>query len=357
MTKKIIYLFGAGATQAVIKDMDPDKSLMTSDIQRLIEKHPKKFPRTRIEPTIWNQLVTEGYDIEHLISVLETQYNFSTSEKLRRYYQKALVELTKRVIKPNYPTLYTVLTDLYVNIFPKLESSDNLKEELLCYITLNYEDILERSIKKQLKCEIDYVIETTKPINSTNSINVIKLHGSFNWTNSRPIKVKRMTESGNVLWIPPGVEKRKDNYPFNFLWGKAMELLMNCDILRVVGCSLSRNDWGLIPILYTVQKFNDKKKIKIEIIDYPDTGKSIKKNYKYLNVENITEIVELKSSYQRKFQHATEDIWREEMASKFKDKNKTNAFQEWLDAKVEDLIENNIKLPPKGFAHRFYYKN
>ena len=140
MTKKVIYLFGAGATQAVIKDLDPEKSLMTPDIQKLIEN---KYSNREIEARIWNELTTVK-DIEHLISVLESQYNYSTSELLRQYYRMALVELANEVNISDSATLYTVLSDLYVN-------RSGLEEELLCFITLNYEDILERSIKEQLK--------------------------------------------------------------------------------------------------------------------------------------------------------------------------------------------------------------
>lgn len=280
MSKKVIYLFGAGATQAVIKDIDLDKGLMTSDIQKLISK---KYPKRGIEDTIWHELITVK-DIEHLISVLEAQYHYATTEKLRRYYQRALVELAIDISVSDTATLYTVLTDLHMNI-------PDLDEELLCFITLNYEDILENSIKRHLKCDIDYTILTSRPTKNENPIRVIKLHGSFNWKNSRPVQIRSMkslADRGNALWIPPGVEKRKDNYPFNSLWGKAKDFLLECDILRIVGCSLSRNDWGLIPILYTVQKFNDKTNIEIEIIDYLQTGQRIKENYSYLNVKNIT---------------------------------------------------------------------
>lgn len=348
MTKKVIYLFGAGATQAVIKDIDPEKSLMTWDIQNFIENN---YSRYGIEDRIWNELITAGRDIEHLISVLESQYNYSTVEKLRGYYSKALVELAKEVAISNPITLYTVLSDLHLNI-------QDFNEELICFITLNYEDILERSIKKHLKCQIDYGIETATPITNGKKISVIKLHGSFNWTNSHPIQVKSMVtlinKKGKILWIPPGVEKRKDNYPFNLLWGRAKELLMNCDVLRIVGCSLSHNDWGLIPILYTVQKFTDKA-IDIEIIDYVPTGEKIRDNYNYLNVKIITELDELRSSYLRKFPDAADEGITKEMERKFRDQ-KSNPFKEWLDAKIEDLFENNIKISQTSFAYKFYHK-
>jgi len=358
MAKKVVYLFGAGATQAVIQDIDPENSLMTSDVQKHILKN---YSNRGIDDRIWNELVTEGNDIEHLISVLETQYNYSTSEKIRRYYQEALVNLSKKFSKKPEPNLYTVLSDLHLNIFSNLpKEKAGLEEELLCFITLNYEDILEKSIKKHFKYKykIDYAIETTTPVSNGNKLIVIKLHGSFNWTNRIPIQIKSMgaLKSGNALWIPPGVEKRKENYPFNLLWGKTMEYLMRCDVLRIVGCSLSRNDWGLIPILYTVQRFNDKKKIEIEIIDYLDTGEDIEKNYTYLKIKKITEINELIFYYKRKFPHSNFDERQKEMKTIFIDKDKTNPFQIWLDAKIETLIEQKIDIPKTCFVHNFYYK-
>ena len=86
-------------------------------------------------------------------------------------------------------------------------------------------------------------------------------------------------------------------------------------------------------------------------------GDSIEKNYKYLNIKKITDIEELKSFYQRKFPDATEVERNKEMENHFLDKDKTNAFQIWLDAKVEDLIENNIDISDSHYLKNFYYKN
>lgn len=351
--KKVVYLFGAGATHAVVKALNPDLGLLTNNIQEEIEE---KYSLTRkgVNNTIWNELVTQGNDVEHLISVLESQHNYSASEKLRKYYRDAIVKISKEIPANPFPTnLYSVLIDLH-NII-------DLDEELLSFITLNYEDLLEKSIKTHFGCDVDYIIKTGNKRPKKSPIKVYKLHGSFSWFNSRPISIRKMDaiKSKDTLWIPPGVEKRKENYPFNLLWGKVIEDLLNCDVLRVVGCSLSRNDWGLIPLLYTVQRFNQNgSKIEIEIIDFPETAKTIKSTYKYLRTKGIIDIPDVLDFYKKQFPAASpEHEIVSEIEIKFSDKDKINPFQEWLDAKADYLISQNIDITTdRNFLYNLYYK-
>ena len=350
MAKKVVYLFGAGSTQAVLKAISPEKGLLTPDIQEVI----KQYSPRGLDKRIWNELITIG-DIEHLISVLESQHNYSASEHVKKYYQKAIMELSRNFsTNPPKNNLYSVLIDLHLNV-------DGLEEELVSFMTLNYEDILERTIKVHFKREIDYIITTVKhKSNGKEPIRVFKLHGSFNWFNSRPIQIRKMTSiaSGNTLWIPPGVEKRKENYPFNLLWGKAFEELMKCDVLRIVGCSLSRNDWGLIPILYTVQTFNETdNKIEIEIVDYPETALTIENTYKYLKVKNITQFPEFLPFYKKQFNGIDDSEIIKEVENKFKEKEKTNPLLEWLDAKIDYLVNIPVDITTaQNLVHSFYYK-
>jgi len=348
--KKVVYLFGAGATQAVLKSCNPVNSLLTKDIQDQIKK---KYTGRGMGGRIWNELISVG-DIEHLISVLGTQHQNSATEKIRRYYRDSIIELAKPMSKnPDIKNLYSVLIDYY-----NLPSID---EELLCFMTLNYEDILERTIESLFHFKINYALHSNNKIQKIGKeIRVLKLHGSFNWQNTRPVSIKSMSvkNSNESLWIPPGIEKRKDDYPFNILWGQATEFLMQCDTLRVVGCSLSRNDWGLIPILYTVQQFNDsKKRMDIEIIDYPKTAIKIKENYGYLNFISITEIHEFLEFYKKKLKSAPVVELIKEINAKFEDVEKSNPFYEWIDAKIDYLVSNRKEIKTeKNIVHDFYYK-
>lgn len=354
MPKKIVYLFGAGATQAVLKEINIEYSLMTEDIKAFMLSSGKLKLQTEIE----TQLQINP-DVEHLISVLESQYNHSVSEKLRNSYRDAIVSLSKCVSRSLPATLYTVLCDLHLNTRLKEE------EELTCFITLNYEDILERSIEKHLKHKVNYVLETNNETSGEVTIvDVLKLHGSFSWTNNRPIRVQRMSsiKSGGNLWIPPGVDKKKENYPFNLLWGKATDFLFECDVLRVVGCSLSRNDWSLIPIVYTAQKFLNHKSLDIEIIDYSDTAKKITNNYNYLSLKSIVELDEMTSHYKRLFPKSRKNERTKEMESNFvfSPNSPFNPFSTWLLAKIGQLIEtkgiNSIDKKVSKFVYNFYHK-
>lgn len=348
--KKVVYLLGSGATHAVLKHAKPPKGVLTKDIQKAIED---SHPNSRMSGVIWNELITDGNDVEHLISVLESQHNYTASEKVRAYYRSALVSLAKAFSgNPPAMNLYNVLFDLHTGV-------SGLQEEVSCFMTLNYEDILEQCLRKHFGREIDYGLDTGETTGTTDKVPVLKLHGSFSWTNDRPIHIKPMTRvtDKTALWIPPGTEKKRENYPFNLLWGKAMECLMVCDVLRIIGCSLSRNDWGLIPMLYTVQTFSRRaRRIDIEIIDYVKTGERIRDNYSYLKVKTITEIDDVIALYKGLFPHATSDELREEMEAQFKN-TAINPFHSWLDAKIGSLVDVGIDIrTDRQFVYNFYHK-
>lgn len=229
--KNIIYLFGSGASHAVINAIDPSKQLLTADIRQKIHEKEKDAKVKNIPVDIWNELMDPEVDIEHLISILETNYHHESAQNLKNYYHDAIISLSKEVIEkiddPAYqPNLYSVLFDFH-NI------KDN-SEKVISVFTLNYEDLFEQTLKSHLNLEVDYLIN--KKSKTRKFVPVLKLHGSFNWVNTRPINIKKAKriKGADALWIPPGVEKRKENYPFNILWGKAFEFLMKCDILRVI---------------------------------------------------------------------------------------------------------------------------
>lgn len=288
--KKIIYLFGSGATHAVINSIDPSKQLLTPDIRQNIREKEAKLLGVEIQPEIWNELMDPAVDIEHLISVLETNYHYSATQKIKEYYHDAIVSLSQEFIakineSANIPNLYSILFDLH--------SIKELEEKVTSVFTLNYEDLLEQSLKSQLNIDTNYLVGKTRVRKKGKQIPIIKLHGSFNWKNTRPVSFAntKKIKGADALWIPPGVEKKKENYPFNILWGKAFEFLMDCDVLRVVGCSLNRNDWGLIPMIYTAMRLTgNNPQFDLEIIDFLDVGIKIKTAYPYLNIKTIIEM-------------------------------------------------------------------
>ena len=91
------------------------------------------------------------------------------------------------------------------------------------------------------------------------------------------------------MWIPPGIQKAKQAYPFNVLWGAARELLA-CDVLRVVGCRLGPNDWDLISLLFSMRHAGIGHRPHIEVIDSPGHAIALKEAYPYLQILSILEV-------------------------------------------------------------------
>lgn len=353
--KKVVYLFGSGASHAVINAIDPSKQLLTSDIRQKIGEINKPPNVTDIPARVWNELMDPDVDIEHLISILETNYHYDSTQKIRKYYHDAILNLSKEILenieKPEYkPNLYSILFDLH--------SVRGLMETVSCIMTLNYENILEQALKFHLNIEVDYLVEKKKKKSGIKTIPILKLHGSFNWKNTRPISIGKAykMQSSDTLWIPPGLDKKKETYPFNILWGKAFEYLMSCNILRVVGCSLSRNDWGLIPLIYTALRLSEKKKtFEIEIIDFVDIGEKVGRDYPYLNIKSTIEINEFKNYLIDVYTLSASDPIPEYIKSDMSSdaSKKVNIFEWWLKSKRFDLQSEGIDISTR----KKYFEN
>ena len=113
---------------------------------------------------------------------------------------------------------------------------------------------------------------------------------------------------------------------------------MECDVLRVIGCSLNRNDWGLIPLIYTSLRLSRKNSpYEIEIIDFLDKGEKIKNDYPYLNIKSLIEIPEVIS-----YLNDVYDLKNTTIPKFVKDdlssdaSKKLNIFELWLKAKRFD---------------------
>lgn len=337
MPKKVVYLFGSGATHAVINSLDASKELLASDIREKIREKESEIKEVELSVEIWNELMDPHVDIEHLISILETDYHYSSAQKIRQFYHDAIIDLSKEFlkkinVKTFTPNLYSVLFD-----FHNLKSSN---ESVISVLTLNYEDLFEQTLKEHLNMSVNYVI--AKRNNKKGKVlPVLKLHGSFNWKNTRPITIKnaKSGKSSDALWIPPGVDKKKENYPFNILWGKAFEYLMECDTVRVIGSSLSRNDWGLIPMLYTAMRLSGyKTTFEIEIIDFYNVGKRIQETYPYLAIKTIIDILECRNYLIDAYRLSSSDIpehVKSDMSSNAS--KKVNIFEWWLKTKRVEL--------------------
>jgi len=357
-SKKIVYLLGAGATQAEVSLKDDTIRILMRDIRDGILK---KIDRDNIVELkeVKNELANEFTDVEHLITLYESTgmpEHEVIAKKLKELFWKEIQERIKKLGDKYQPKLLTALIDIHEIL--------GLNEKLAGLITLNYEDLLEKAVQT-VKESIDYSIK----INNAHSYiklgpsaiqtpPVLKLHGSFNWKNEFPITLideYKITKPEDVLWIPPGVEKKREKYPFNILWGRAREIL-DCDVLRVIGCSLSRNDWQLVSLLYTTQQLaSHKKEYAIELIDYVDVSKEIRENYSYLSFRIISDIKEVRNflikSFSTEYGEDKLSIAIEELLNN----PKTNIFDTWLRAKGEDLKSRDIPLTTPTMIFENYF--
>lgn len=350
---KVVYLFGAGASQGELSHTGAPIRILMQDI---VDGITKRIESDHIESLydVNNELTIEGIDVEHLMTLYESSGTRKHSEIARELKKLFREEIQGRIglLGGSFsPTLFASLIELHL--------IQGFNEELVAILTINYEDLIERAmqcVKNGINYSIKVINKHTSYLVKETSIPILKLHGSFNWKNEYPIAlVNDIEREEDVLWIPPGVVKRREDYPFSLIWGRAKELL-ECDILRIIGCSLSRNDWELVSLLYASQKLRtDGKSYKIELIDPPAKCDKIKEDYKYLNIDTILDIHVVRDYLIREYfpRHAgkpvTEEILNELKQSITSDKY--NIFEIWLRAMGEKLRDEGVSLAIGGVNH------
>lgn len=373
---RVVYLLGAGASHAEVRYLDPGcRGILMNDV---VEEIPDKlgeenedFKRIKNILSYANRTI----DIEQIITLYEHDVNkkhHQAANKLRELFRK---ELTARIVQvlcaqPSddgcifHSGLLAALLDMY-----KIK---NLDEEICAIMTTNYDDLAERALQN-IFGGFDYtfeIVNNTEEYRTGCGLPLIKLHGSFNWIGEYPIELEKPANTGYnglnsdfIIWAPPGAIKNKNDYPFSSIWNKARELL-NCDILRVIGCSLSRNDWLLITLIHDAQKLRKDSHLRVQLIDYPKHAYEIYVNFPYLDIEYI-----LFEDYFASYCHDFYSIdvkgkgfigyTEKDVDNLDKDvKQITNIFNLWLAAMGYEL-KNSKKLDlstDKNVFKRFYEK-
>jgi len=340
--QKVVYLFGAGATQAAISKVDDTCNVLMPDISQAVLLKIRQKEIKDLYP-ISNELSEEtNMDVEHLITVLDSSpypYHLSMAEHLRQLFRGEILERLRRVPSQIKPNLYAVLFDLY--------KTSGFAEELIGAITLNYDQIAEIGFAS-VYGGVNYVINAASKHSVLRGKKrvppFIKIHGSFNWQNKYPVTMadEDRIKQEEALWIPPGMGKRAEYYPFDLLWGRAYEIL-NCDILRIVGCSLSANDMHLVSMIFRTQKLLEgDQNYRIELIDYPDSCRDIAERYRYLYMSEIMDqsnfVAAIASELFPNAQdqaHISEKQRRE--IHQYLQSGRVNIFDRWIRMKAENL--------------------
>lgn len=375
--KRVVYLIGTGASHSEMIFRDPiyrNMGLLMPHVvqgvfQKLAEDEEEDSSLTELlnildtgDPVPYKEPIK--VDIESIMTLYETagtEIDKKRADKLRRVFREVITGRINEVIeKDAYPILLTTLVDMH-----KIRDID---EELAAIITINYDDFLERAVVK-IHDGVNYPFEVDRescPYNIKNNVPTLcKLHGSFNWENTNPVKINNtlcVENEDQLLWVPPGVIKRSEYYPFNAIWAKARWYL-RCDILRIIGCSLSRNDWSLITLLHTTNRLRfDRRKYEIEYIDYPSAYDRITSDFPYFDtikaITNLTEFRQyLENEWQDEFKYADGEGDLEKMNNWLNDSDGSfNIFSEWLKSKGHymSLIEDSKLETDSGLFKSFY---
>jgi len=267
--KKVAYLFGAGATHAELFDLEPNiaakrQGLLIGNVSsRVIEK-----ARTDPDYLLGLELVsaTSGsLNIELLISLIE-------DSKIHGWARKT--QLLKQLVENDIKAILTSSRTNKFYLHKALFELHGLKvvsrsEDLIGLISLNYDGVLDQAYS-HYHGEPNYCFSLKE---ESKSLPLLKLHGSFTWSDKKPKGLRR-----SVDIIPLGSNKTYLHVPYGAIWNKALQILIECDTLRVIGCSLSPNDTHLIDLLFKAHLERDVA-FEIEIIATDSTGEKIQTQY------------------------------------------------------------------------------
>lgn len=317
--KKIVYLFGAGATHAEIMNQEdsPDViyrekyGLLISDVSKRVMKKAHRNQKRWFKDEEKILASKQGsFNIELYISLLESnnfpQHIISYLKELVEYDIGDILSEDRK----NNCYLYKALFELH-------ELTKN-QEQLLGLISVNYDVLLDEAFKEIRSEEPNYCLTSErkkiKPL--------LKLHGSFNWKNIE-IYGRKVT----IPIIPLGINKNYLTPPYNFIWGRAYELLTECDILRIIGCSMNQSDIGLVDLLFKAHH-QRRASFEIQIIDFQplDGHHQIKNNYGFL--PNIVDPEAIEGTL-----IPVESIRKEDYG---------NPFKAWLKAKAYKMVESKL---------------
>ena len=347
----MVYLFGAGASQAAVASRGSQIGILMKDLTPEIntELHALVKNRYDDDKAVWrliNEVIDAETDVEHVITFLEESASWThrmVAGQLRKVFRSVLQRRLNKIKKDlnlEAAELYATLIDLH--------KIPEFMEELSGILTLNYDNLLESAICDLHKMRVDFGIRIANPLQSRRqALKVLKLHGSFDWIDEWPIGREESLDGGRMpLWMPPGIQKAKANYPFGVLWGMARELL-ECDILRIVGCKLSENDWNLVSMLFTTKHAHSHRHpYEIEVIDAPNRAIEIKDRFPYLAPKSLIElgegvgrrfIGEALNTKPTEYQSLSDDEKAQAIAVVSKI---GNPFHRWLKHKSELLYED-----------------
>ena len=281
---RVVYLFGAGATHAELQNIDPDltnknRGLLVSQLSSRVIERARRDPQYLTDDVAMVSGAKGSLNIELLISLIESskiprwEYKTNTLKNLVREDIEGI--LSAQTTNRFY--LHRALLELHKH------QTTRRKEILTGLISLNYDDVLDTAYR-QYYGPPPYCFSLDQPLQK-DDVPLLKLHGSFNW---RSVKIRGRNRSIDI--IPLGSTKTYIHPPYGCIWNQALQTLIGCDTLRVVGCSLSQNDAHLIDLLFKAH-LERGREFEIEIIATKEVGEGIRSNYGFFPaLKTLTEI-------------------------------------------------------------------
>jgi hypothetical protein len=314
--KKIAYLFGAGATHAELANLDT--ALIEKGHGLLIKNvSARVVERARRSASYLQELEmvsgTKGsLNIELLISLIENSKIHGWENKTRRL--KQLVQRDIEAILTISRTRQFYLHNALLEFHKHREVQP--REQLIGCISLNYDDVLDQAYRRFYGAP-NYCLSLEQGTRESKNIPLLKLHGSFDWSGGLTIRGR----TRQIEIIPLGSNKTYLHSPYGFIWNWAMEVLVECDTLRVIGCSLNQNDVHLIDLLFKAN-LERRKAFEIELITPQETGDEIQRNYGFF--PKIKTLRELEGHL-------------------IPEPAPDNVFKTWLKYKILGIIRNQAK--------------
>lgn len=342
---RVVYLLGAGATQGCADAAGTAHNLLMSGLADELRHQMRELVAGRyaghvgIERLV-NEVVEETTDFEQLLTFLEDAPTDSYRElarELKEIFARVLRERLRAVeeeLGRHHSQLYATLVDMH--------RVPGLPERLEGFMTLNYDEFLDHAIHDVHGLGVDDGVSVGGGRSGADPIRVLKLHGSFGWASGWPVELSTTPPS---LWIPPGIRKQKGEYPFNLIWGLARELL-DCDILRIIGCNLGSNDWDLVSLLFTTMHTHASSgPYRVEVIGRPETAERVAKAFPYLEVQSLLELEDIGAAVVTEhlggggkgtFRELTEEDQQHVVETA--NASIRNAFEYWLRLRGEHLM-------------------
>lgn len=227
--KRVVYLWGAGATHAEAQYLGANISLLMGDTNDFGEGIAARIlKRTGRQPASAFGS-DQGVDIEKLISLLAASgidVHTELAEKFRENYFNVLRASLMTAQVRDKPQLAIQLLKMHRN-----QKFQEEVETLSGIITTNHDGLLQIASEKVFRAVNLGFRFASKDFTQANGVLVppiLQLHGSFTWRFGIPIEISKLLRTSkyaDTVWIPPTILKESKNYPFNKLSGLAYELL------------------------------------------------------------------------------------------------------------------------------------